>query len=119
MPSCSAWRTVTSPCSPGIAGWFRCRRDTGFSPKATRRAGLAAGATRARRFGFARGGRAAPAARAPGPRQLIVEPRGQGVLLGLSCLVPPYQWQFSATAVADAMTFEFNADAVRTACESD
>ena len=56
---------------------------------------------------------------APGGRELIVETLGQGDLLGLSWLVPPYQWQFSATAVHDTMTFEFNADEVRAVCESD
>ena len=73
----------------------------------------------ARRFWLIRSGRVALDVHAPGDRQLIVETLGQGDLLGLSWLVPPYQWQFSATAVADAMTFEFNADAVRAACESD
>src|SRR5262249_2984083 len=58
-------------------------------------------------------GRVALGAHARGARRLFAEPRGKGVLPGLSWLVPPYQWQFSATAVADAMTFEFNADAVR------
>ena len=56
---------------------------------------------------------------APGGRELIVETLGQGDLLGLSWFVPPYQWQFSAAAVHDTTTFEFNADAVRAACESD
>lgn len=73
----------------------------------------------AHRFWLIRSGRVALDVHAPGDRQLIVETLGQGDLLGLSWLVPPFQWQFSATAVQDTMTFEFNADAVRAACESD
>ena len=73
----------------------------------------------AHRFWLIRSGHVALDLQAPGERQLIVETLGQGDLLGLSWLVPPYQWQFSATAVQDTMTFEFNADAVRAACESD
>ncbi len=73
----------------------------------------------ARRFWLIRSGHIALDVHAPGDRQLIVETLGQGDLVGLSWLVRPYQWQFSATAVEDTMTFEFNADAVRAACESD
>jgi CRP/FNR family transcriptional regulator, cyclic AMP receptor protein len=73
----------------------------------------------ARRFWLIRSGHVALDVHAPGGRQLIVETLGRGDLLGLSWLVPPYQWQFSATAVRDTTTFEFNADAVRAACESD
>ena len=73
----------------------------------------------AHRFWLIRTGHVSLDLHAPGDRQLIVETLGQGDLLGLSWLVPPYQWQFSATAVHDTMTFEFNADAVREACGSD
>jgi CRP/FNR family transcriptional regulator, cyclic AMP receptor protein len=50
---------------------------------------------------------------------LIVETLGPGDLVGLSWFVPPYQWQFGATAVQDTVTFELNAIAVRAACEED
>jgi len=73
----------------------------------------------ARRFWLIRSGHVALDVHAPGGHQLIVETLGQGDLLGLSWLVPPRQWQFNATAVEDTMTFEFNADAVLAACESD
>lgn len=55
----------------------------------------------------------------PGGRGLIVETLGPGDLVGLSWFVPPYQWQFGATAVQDTVTFELNAIAVRAACEED
>ena len=73
----------------------------------------------AHRFWLICSGHVALDLHAPGGRELIVETLGQGDLLGLSWLVPPYQWQFSAAAVHDTTTFEFNADAVRAACESD
>ena len=73
----------------------------------------------AHRFWLICSGHVALDLHAPGGRELIVETLGQGDLLGLSWLVPPYQWQFSATAVHDTMTFEFNADEVRAVCESD
>ena len=56
---------------------------------------------------------------APGRSKLIVETLGKGDLLGLSWLVPPYEWQFSATAVQDTTAFELNAPTVRAACETD
>ncbi len=55
----------------------------------------------------------------PGRSRLIVETLGRGDLLGLSWLVPPFEWQFGATAVQDTVTFELNAAAVRAACEED
>src|SRR5262249_53144913 len=73
----------------------------------------------ARRFWLIRSGHVALDVHAPGDRQLIVETLGQGDLLGLSWLVPPRQWQFSATAVQDTMTCEVNREAVLAACESD
>jgi CRP-like cAMP-binding protein len=73
----------------------------------------------AHRFWLIRSGHVALDVHAAGGRELIVETLGQGDLLGLSWLVPPYHWQFNATAIHDTMTFEFNVDAVRAACESD
>jgi CRP/FNR family cyclic AMP-dependent transcriptional regulator len=55
----------------------------------------------------------------PGHHGLIVETLGPGDLVGLSWFVPPYQWQFGATAIQDSVTFELNAIAVRAACEED
>jgi CRP/FNR family transcriptional regulator, cyclic AMP receptor protein len=55
----------------------------------------------------------------PPGRRLIVETLGKGDLLGLSWLVPPYEWQFGATAVQDTITFELDAAAVRASCDAD
>ena len=73
----------------------------------------------AHRFWLLQSGQVALDLHSPSGRGLIVETLGPGELVGLSWLVPPYQWQFNATAVHDTMTFEFNVDAVRAACESD
>jgi len=55
----------------------------------------------------------------PGRSGLILETLGKGDLLGLSWLVPPYAWQFGATAVQQTTAFELDAAAVRAACEED
>jgi CRP-like cAMP-binding protein len=73
----------------------------------------------AHRFWLLRSGQIALDLHSPGRHGLIVETLGPGDLAGLSWLVPPYQWQFGATAVQDTVTFELNAIAVRAACEED
>ena len=73
----------------------------------------------AHRFWLLCSGQVALDVHTPEGRELIVETLGPGDLVGLSWLVPPYQWQFSATAVQDTVTLELNAIAVRAACESD
>jgi CRP/FNR family cyclic AMP-dependent transcriptional regulator len=55
----------------------------------------------------------------PPGRQLIVETLGKGDLLGLSWLVPPYEWQFGATAVMETIAFELDAATVRASCDAD
>jgi CRP-like cAMP-binding protein len=73
----------------------------------------------AHRFWLLRSGHVALDVHAPGSHRLLVETLGPGDLVGLSWLVPPYEWQFGATAVQDTEAFELNALAVRAACEED
>lgn len=73
----------------------------------------------AHRFWLIRSGHVALDVHSPGRPPLIVETLGEGDLLGLSWLVPPYEWQFGATAIHDTLTYELNAMAVRAACEAD
>ena len=73
----------------------------------------------AQRFWLLQSGQVALDLHSPERRGLIVETLGPGDLVGLSWLVPPYQWQFGATAVQDSVAFELNAIAVRAACEED
>jgi CRP/FNR family transcriptional regulator, cyclic AMP receptor protein len=69
-------------------------------------------------FWLIRSGHVALDLDSPG-RRLIVETLGAGDLLGLSWLVPPYEWQFGAVAVQDTVAFELDAAGVRAACDAD
>jgi CRP-like cAMP-binding protein len=73
----------------------------------------------ASRFWLLRSGHVALDMHMPGSSKLIVETLGPGDLLGLSWLVPPYQWQFGAGAVADTVAFELDSATVRAACDQD
>jgi len=73
----------------------------------------------ATRFWLITAGRVALDIHSPGPSGLILETLGPGDLLGLSWLVPPYEWQFGAAAVQNTTTFELDAAAVRAACDED
>ncbi|HXW45485.1 MAG TPA: cyclic nucleotide-binding domain-containing protein [Streptosporangiaceae bacterium] len=55
----------------------------------------------------------------PGVGRLIIETLGRGDVVGLSWLVPPYQWQFGAVCTQPLQAFEFDARAVRAACAAD
>lgn len=69
-------------------------------------------------FWLIRSGHVALDLDSPG-RRLIVETLGTGDLLGLSWLVPPYEWQFGAIAIQDTVAFELDAAGVRAACDAD
>lgn len=73
----------------------------------------------ASRFWLISTGHVALEVQSPGHGRLIIETLGQGDLLGLSWLAPPFQWQFGARAVQDCQTFELNAAQVRAACDQD
>jgi len=55
----------------------------------------------------------------PGRGRLIIETLGRGDIVGLSWLLPPYQWGFGAITAQPMQAFEFDARAVRAACEGD
>jgi CRP/FNR family transcriptional regulator, cyclic AMP receptor protein len=52
----------------------------------------------------------------PGVGRLTIAILGRGDVVGLSWLVPPYQWQFGAVCMQPVQAFEFDARAVRAAC---
>jgi CRP/FNR family transcriptional regulator, cyclic AMP receptor protein len=58
-------------------------------------------------------------ARVPGHGRLIIDRLGRGDVLGVSWASPPYQWRFGAVATQPMQAFEFDARAVRAACEDD
>ena len=55
----------------------------------------------------------------PGVGRLVIETLGRGSVVGLSWLVPPYQWQFGAICTQPMQAFEFDARAIRAACAED
>jgi CRP/FNR family transcriptional regulator, cyclic AMP receptor protein len=55
----------------------------------------------------------------PGQGRLLIATLGRGDLVGLAWLLPPYQWRLGAVATQPMQAFEFDARAVREACEED
>jgi CRP-like cAMP-binding protein len=55
----------------------------------------------------------------PGQGRVVIETLGRGDVVGLSWLKPPYQWRFGAVATQPMQAFEFDARAVRAACDAD
>jgi CRP/FNR family transcriptional regulator, cyclic AMP receptor protein len=55
----------------------------------------------------------------PGQGRVIIETLGRGDVIGLSWMLPPYQWRFGAVATQPTQAFVFDAPAVRAACDAD
>ncbi len=55
----------------------------------------------------------------PGRGRIILERLGRSDVVGLSWLMPPYQWRFGAVASQPMQAFVFDARAVRAACDAD
>jgi CRP-like cAMP-binding protein len=55
----------------------------------------------------------------PGVGRVVIETLGRGDVVGLSWLVPPYQWQFGAVCTQPMQGFEFDAHAIRACCGQD
>jgi CRP-like cAMP-binding protein len=64
-------------------------------------------------------GRVALDASVPGQGRVIIETLGRGDVIGLSGMLPPYQWRFGAVATQPTQAFVFDARAVRAACDTD
>jgi len=73
----------------------------------------------ARRFWVIDAGQVALDVFVPGRGRVTVERLGRGDVLGLSWMLPPYQWRFGAVATQQMQAFEFDAPAVRAACDAD
>jgi len=52
-------------------------------------------------------------------RPHVIQTLGAGDALGISWLVPPHVWQFSARAITDTHLIVFDTDAIREAAEHD
>lgn len=55
----------------------------------------------------------------PGDGRVTIAKLGRGDVLGLSWLAPPYQFKYGAVATQPFQAYEFDAIAVRTACDAD
>jgi CRP/FNR family transcriptional regulator, cyclic AMP receptor protein len=75
--------------------------------------------SRATRFWLIDAGQVALDVRVPGQGQVQIERLGRSDVIGLSWLLPPYQWQFGAVTTQRMQGFEFDVPAVRAACDAD
>jgi CRP/FNR family transcriptional regulator, cyclic AMP receptor protein len=75
--------------------------------------------TTADRFWLIDAGQVTLDATVPGQGRLIIGALGRGDVLGLSWLAAPYQWRFGAMTTQRTQGFEFEARAVRVACDQD
>ena len=55
----------------------------------------------------------------PGRGRLIIATLGRGDVMGVAWLLPPYQWRFGAVTTQPMQAYEFDARAVRAACDED
>jgi CRP/FNR family transcriptional regulator, cyclic AMP receptor protein len=75
--------------------------------------------SRADRFWLIDAGQVRLDASVPGQGRVIIDTLGRGDVMGLSWLLPPYQWRFGAVATQPMQAFVFDAAAVRAACDTD
>jgi CRP/FNR family transcriptional regulator, cyclic AMP receptor protein len=73
----------------------------------------------ANRFWLIDAGQAALDALVPGHGRITIGLLGRGDVIGLSWMLPPFQWQFGAVTTQQLQAFEFDAHAVRAACDAD
>jgi len=71
------------------------------------------------RFWIIDAGEAALDVLVPGVGRLTIETLGRGDVVGLSWLVPPHQWKFGVVCTQSMQAFEFDARAIRAACNED
>jgi CRP/FNR family transcriptional regulator, cyclic AMP receptor protein len=74
---------------------------------------------RADRFWIIDAGQVTLDAFVPGDGRVTIETLGRGDVIGLSWMLPPYQWRFGAVAIQPTQAFVFDAPAVRAACDAD
>jgi CRP/FNR family cyclic AMP-dependent transcriptional regulator len=75
--------------------------------------------SRADRFWIIDAGQVTLDASVPGQGRVIVDTLGRSDVIGLSWLLPPHQWRFGAITTQPTQAFEFDAPAVRAACNAD
>ena len=75
--------------------------------------------TRADRFWIIDAGQVTIDTTVPGRGRLIIATLGRGDVMGVAWLLPPYQWRFGALTTQPMQGYEFDARAVRAACDED
>jgi CRP/FNR family transcriptional regulator, cyclic AMP receptor protein len=75
--------------------------------------------SRAGQFWIIDAGQVTLDANVPGRGRVIIERLGRNDVIGLSWMLPPYQWRFGAVATQPTQAFTFDAAAVRAACGAD
>jgi CRP-like cAMP-binding protein len=75
--------------------------------------------TRADRFWLIDAGQVTIDTTVPGQGRLIIASLGRGDMIGVTWLLPPYQWRFGAVTAQPMQAYEFDAPAVRAACDED
>lgn len=73
----------------------------------------------ARKFWIIDAGQVALDALVPGVGRVVIERLGRGDVVGLSWLEPPYQFRYGAVTTQPMQAYEFDAVAVRAACQQD
>jgi CRP/FNR family transcriptional regulator, cyclic AMP receptor protein len=73
----------------------------------------------ARKFWIIDAGQVALDALVPGVGRVVIERLGRGDVVGLSWLQVPFQFRYGAVTTQPMQAYEFDAVAVRTACEDD
>lgn len=71
------------------------------------------------RFYLLRHGKAAFQVTAPGRGALTFQTLGEGEVVGLSWLIPPYRWTFDAKALEQVRAIALDAACLRAKCEAD
>jgi CRP/FNR family transcriptional regulator, cyclic AMP receptor protein len=73
----------------------------------------------ARKFWIIDAGQVALDTLVPGVGRMVIERLGRGDVVGLSWLQAPYQFRYGAVTTQPMQAYEFDAVAVRAACEQD
>lgn len=73
----------------------------------------------ANEFYLLRHGRVALEIAVPGRPVLTIQTLGEGEIVGVSWLIPPYRWEYDARALEDTRAIAINGSCLRAKCESD
>ena len=70
-------------------------------------------------FYVVRSGRVALEIHAPDRGSLVIDTLGEGEIVGISCIFPPYRWRFDARAVEPVRAISIDGACLRGKCDED